>query len=229
MDDQERAMYLGWAKTQQFKNKVNESIGIIEEALTLGDSYVSISWGKDSIALLHLCQSVFPEILAINFSTPHEDMLGSFTQTANAYCSKFSTNLNLIKIEEQTVIPKAVKDASLWETYPVAFVGLRAEESKGRRKSLTCHGLLYQYKAKGYRVCPIGFWKAIDIWAYLAHHDIPYLSNYDIEGNRQNVRTTNVMPFRGGLSQSLGRIENIKRYNKDAYNYLREKTPWLLT
>ena len=65
-----------------------------------------------------------------------------------------------------------------------AFLGLRAEESRGRAASRATHGRLYRKRPNrwhpaGQRICtPLGDWRGLDVMAYLAAHGIEPLPVY---------------------------------------------------
>ncbi|MFM7373139.1 MAG: hypothetical protein ACKO2Z_36235, partial [Sphaerospermopsis kisseleviana] len=60
-------MFEGWAKLPQFKKKVDQTKSIIKQALAIAPAYVAVSWGKDSVVMLHLCQQIKPDIIAVNY------------------------------------------------------------------------------------------------------------------------------------------------------------------
>lgn len=63
--------------------------------------------------------------------------------------------------------------------YRVGFVGLRADEARGRRMSLAVHGSLYQNTVdRAWRACPLHDWSARDVFAYLVSRDIPIHPHY---------------------------------------------------
>ena len=58
------------------------------------------------------------------------------------------------------------------------FLGLRAEESRGRAANRYSRGLTYT-KRSGQTVCqPLGDWRALDVYAYAAAHDLELLPVY---------------------------------------------------
>ena len=60
----------------------------------------------------------------------------------------------------------------------LAFLGLRAEESDGRRRARAANGLIYQ-RRDGLRVCcPLGDWTGLDVFAYLQMHDLEPFAVY---------------------------------------------------
>lgn len=58
----------GWT----FDQKIDHSLGVIEQFLSRTDAYVSFSGGKDSTVLLDLCRIVKPDIKAAFCNTGNE-------------------------------------------------------------------------------------------------------------------------------------------------------------
>lgn len=64
-------------------------------------------------------------------------------------------------------------------SYDAVMLGLRMEESRGRKMNALAHGTLYTRKRDGLTVCqPLAGWKAIDVHAFLMSHDVPLLPVY---------------------------------------------------
>lgn len=230
MDEAERLMFEGWATLPQYKQKVISALQIINTALELGEAYVAVSWGKDSATLLHLAQSLKSDILAIHWRTPQQELLHDYNRVIQEYCDRFPINYQEIDIPLETTIPTGVRQSRIWEQYPVALIGVRAEENpRLRGNSLRRYGAIHQLKQGYHRVWPLGWWSYRDVWAYVVSNDLPYLSSYDHpdSGTRERSRTTNVMPFVGGgsKSQRLGRIAQIRATAPEAYAFLREFYP----
>ena len=65
MNTEELLMVEAYSKLPAFKLRINKALDIIREGLGKGTAYVAVSWGKDSVVLLHLVQSIEPNIQAI--------------------------------------------------------------------------------------------------------------------------------------------------------------------
>ena len=199
MDACERDAFLAYAQLPKFQRKVDKALEVIREALAIGPAYVSVSWGKDSVVMLHLCQQIQPDILTFFSDGFFMDSYDNFTEVMDEYCYEYPTNLIVDRQSKTEAItgynsPMAVVAAKRTESLPpVVFLGLRIEESRNRRMSLLKYGPIHQYKSGNHRACPLSTWKAPDIWAYTCHCNLPYLKSYDNHiGGRlgYNSRTT---------------------------------------
>lgn len=54
MNTEELLMVEAYSKLPAFKLRINKALDIIREGLGKGTAYVAVSWGKDSVVLLHL-------------------------------------------------------------------------------------------------------------------------------------------------------------------------------
>lgn len=225
MELREREAFAAYANLPAFKRKVDKSLAVIREALKLGPAYVAVSWGKDSVVMLHLCQQIKPDILAISFTHPEREMISNYADVIFQYKKQFGLKLKNISIEGDHV-PQKVSQAKLWEKWPVGFIGLRKEECDRRSMALLKHGLLHQYqsggKAGSWRCCPVGWFTWRDIWAYICVNNLPYLSIYD-QLSREKGRTTDHLSKTMGKAWQQRRMEELKLAAPEYYKYLRQK------
>lgn len=224
MDNQEREAFLAYSHLPKLKRRVTEALDVIREALAIAPSCVSVSWGKDSIVMLHLCQQVKPDILVVSFTHPERELISNYKEVQTQYAECFGLNLKNIEIDGDHV-PAKVAQQKLWKEYPVNFIGLRKEESKHRSISLVKYGLIHEYtsgdKAGSYRCCPIGWWSWRDVWAYVCLHDLPYLKIYD-QLDKEKGRTTDHLSKNTGKAWQQRRLDELKRVAPEYTNYLRE-------
>lgn len=234
MERIEREAFLAHATLPTFKRKVEKAKEIIREALAIAPAYVAVSWGKDSVVMLHLVQLICPDILAIHIRTPQQELLENFEETSIKYFSSFPTNYSVIDIGMEETISHAAQSLKLWESYPLSFIGLRAEENqKTRGRSAKKYGYIHKYesgkKQDSFRCCPLLWWTWQDIWAYTCLFDLPYLASYDNANNsdKSQSRTTNLMMFGGTITGSRrhGRIEQLRILHSEAYQFLQQYYP----
>jgi 3'-phosphoadenosine 5'-phosphosulfate sulfotransferase (PAPS reductase)/FAD synthetase len=235
---QEKQYFKDYARLPSFKKKVEKAKEVIKTGLALDKAYVGISWGKDSTVLLHLCQQIQPDILAVCYSSIEQEYVANYAQTIATYCERFSPNyLDIPAVEGNADTNDTVKDRiSAVVDHPVAFIGLRAEESKPRFISLRKYGVIHKYTSgtyKGeYRVAPLAWWSWQDIWAYIFSNDLPYLDLYD-KIDRQWGRTTAHAKYfylanKDKRFQKTS-LETMKAANPVLYNYLQHNVPEVFT
>ena len=227
MEGIERDAFLAHATLPTFKRKVEKAKEIIREALAIAPSYVAVSWGKDSVVMLHLVQSICPDILAFHYGSIESatGLVSNFPEVIATYRSKFPTNYQeLIALPEWAFTPDTVRDriqATIDPKFKVALVGVRAQESKKRRSAIKHYGVIHQYKSDNlWRCFPLAYWQTEDIWAYTCLHDLPYLDAYEYSD-----RTNPHASF--WFSQSKDFVEtqkeNIKRHNPKLNQFLEER------
>lgn len=215
MESIEREAFLAHTKLPIFKRKVDRAKEIIREALAIAPAYVAVSWGKDSVVMLHLVQSICSDILAISFGHYEREMISNYAETEALYREHFGLNINTILIDGDHV-PNKVKSQKLWLQYPVAFVGLRIEESARRKATLLKNGAIYQYKKGDYRACPVFNWTSQDVWAYIVANDLPYLKAYDLGAKR----TTDHVSKNLKKDYQVSRLEEFRKYAPEYASYL---------
>jgi 3'-phosphoadenosine 5'-phosphosulfate sulfotransferase (PAPS reductase)/FAD synthetase len=118
---------------------------------------------------------VDPSILCVFFSEPGCNLIADFDATRDAFLARWP-----IKYEEQFhTIFSPRRAAALHRAQRGirgTYLGLAAEESKGRARTCTLGWIKWR---DGTRRCtPLGKWTWRDIAAYHAAHDLPCLSTY---------------------------------------------------
>lgn len=228
MNDSEKLMVEAYSKLPAFKKRISKALDVIELGLKKGNSYVAVSWGKDSVVLLHLVQSLQPDIKAIYHAHIERDLISNYSETIGRYLAKFPTNLTIHETWDAS--GNIARNLDVYREYPVCFLGLRAEESVNRKRSMRNFGLIHQYSSGflsgTYRICPLGWWSWIDVWAYIFTYDLPYLDAYNyVSINSVNSRTTcHISKSTKNMTQAT-RLEDMKKNNFSYYNYLRENYP----
>lgn len=106
------------------------------------------------------------------------------------------------------------------------YLGLRAEESRGRARNLWTHGTCYE-RRDGIRVCqPLVRWRGVDVFSYLLARGIEPLAIYRCAafhgGDPSRVRKSWWVP---GAHTSRGGMVWLKRYWPSLYRQLEELLP----
>jgi 3'-phosphoadenosine 5'-phosphosulfate sulfotransferase (PAPS reductase)/FAD synthetase len=204
MRDTERRGYLAHSRTAAYSKKIDDAKRSIDKAYKVGPAIVSTSFGKDSGALVHICHSVIGELKMFHMACAHElpggdgvrkfcEGLGEITELPPLNTIKESIEwLKSVglphergKAEHQRIIQTRKKDRGrdwcLENGYSVQVLGMRAEESRGRRWCFRVRGDTYELST-GITVCnPLAWWSVKDVWAYHVVNDIPWHPLYDMQ------------------------------------------------
>jgi len=205
----EKAAYLAHSKTKGYLNRLDRTRDLISKH----PGYCSsVSWGKDSVAMVHLATQTLGEHRAINARYPnHNERFRDMDEVRDALLNR--DDMRTINYQEVdtpgewemyereggggflTAETKKQREVCRWwkdnfvsnlEAASLSmgadghFVGLCAEESRGRRMCLYVHGQSYE-RADGMKIAlPMGWWSAKDIWAYHVVNNLPSLIIYDL-------------------------------------------------
>lgn len=190
---------LAHARLPVFERKVERALGLIQRASERGRTGVSFSGGKDSTVTLHLVRQIVPDVVAAFYDSgcEYEDS----TAMAEHYGAEvIQPEMSLLELcryggywgyahpadAEVDVNFKAflVTEPAVYfaEKYglDVVALGLRAQESAGRRMNARKRGEYYQAKDMGvWHLCPLASWTDNDVWAYIASRGLRYHTAYD--------------------------------------------------
>lgn len=198
--------------------------------------YVAFSAGKDSSVLLDLVVSEVAGPVTARILTSGESRLmhASLDQILDWWRQRHP-RLDLQEINVDRVFADGWQDAD-WHTQRKrgksdirellpqgrdgVWLGLRADESGGRRMSLRSQGLVYQYAgtrtdplAGTWRFCPLAWWSDRDVASYCVTHGLPLPQAYawtGIEATRTTMRLTGDA-MRGNALQQL-RVRDPERF-----------------
>jgi len=171
MDDHWRRTFAAWAQTPGYRRKCWQAHRRIKAALaTAGKPYAAWSGGKDSTVMLDLVLCQRPGIAVYRSRGRHPRAV----ERELAVIAEALGIRNLILEPERSM----GTHAAIWRErgYDLVFVGLRAEESCGRRGRIG-RGESIMIRESW----PLQDWTWMDVWAYIVEHDIPYPSVYDRE------------------------------------------------
>jgi len=228
MDAREREAFDAYAQLPAFRRKVERSLEVIREALAIGPAYVAVSWGKDSVVMLHLCQQVQPDILAVHIGHKDQELIDNYGDVISRYCAEWQTNHCWVKGDQKNA-KEGIERLGIISSHPVAFIGMRAEESSIRKKTIGKNGLIYRYTsgnlANSYRCTPIAYWGWKDVWAYIVSCGLPYLASYDHMLNVDRSTSRTAVHYSGGRGAQFGRLSKIKIISPDYYRLLKLQIP----
>lgn len=105
------------------------------------------------------------------------------------------------------------------------FLGLRGEESKGRKMNAWLRGPIYERKDGG-RICqPLSCWSGLDVFAYLFSRDIPILNIYKCCRFHENPSFVRKSWWLPGSNTRHGGMVWLRTYWPELYNNLRQLLP----
>jgi len=192
-----------WATTRLHRSRVERTRRIVEEFHTNHpDAYVAWSAGKDSTAMTHLIADVVGPVRAMSIKDDldfpgEEDYL-------RRHAEAWGVRLDIVRppslqawlrdhadeIGAADDVHSRAAGLSRVGFYPLIeeydrstgtrakYLGLRAEESHGRKMHRAKRGAIYT-KTNGEVVCqPICDWRGIDVYAYLLSRNIDLLPLY---------------------------------------------------
>ena len=158
--------------------------------------YIAVSGGKDSVAMLHLVQSVAVPLRGLLPVMWHDSGV-EWPGVPEAFDRLRSAHLvdelvivrpqaDVLDLKRQQLageISAAKKDRlALFDPIRSAVeqhgfdgfaVGLRGEESAARLRDRRTHGMLYQQRAGLLRCTPLAYWTWSDVFAYIAAYQLP--------------------------------------------------------
>ena len=244
----DRAMYLMHSRSRDYGRRVTEAKNELKRAASIGRPVVALSWGKDSTVLGHLALDVFGGIDVMHMRVAHELPGGEHVEAyfrerctvhelppintiaeSVEWLRKVGLPHERTKSAHQKIIKTRKKSrADMWATdngYQVTVLGMRAQESIGRRTCFRVRGLTYQLSTGHWMSNPIGWWSASDVWAYHVAHGLPYHRLYDCEWagrTREWLRSTGWLYTDGA---DRGHISWLRRHFPEQYRLLVEAFP----
>lgn len=240
MLSKDRRLFELYAKLPLFKKRVENAKEAITEALSQSDKpYVAFSTGKDSLVVLDLVRSIKPDVQAVYLDAdcayPESQAMLDRTDNLIRFKTKepfletiqkyglFNTELENITME--TTVYEPIRRLLKKYEFDCVFIGLRAEESRGRRILYRSRGRLFFNKRDGILECqPVADWKYRDIWAYIVAEHLDYCGVYDKlwEMPEANQRLSY---WAGESERRNGRYFWLNKHYPDLFNKVAEVCP----
>lgn len=190
-------------------HRITDSLEIIQNMLRLSQHpYIALSFGKDSLAMMDLVYGVKPGVKCLFLKSEESFLMYDYERLISWYTEHLGLNLHIVdthRLSEYAFDWERARKAGnrdfylddFFEGWDGVFMGLRIEESKRRRQTLTAKRnnevgrFIMRYaggRRKGMvRCCPMACWKASEILFYLKACNLPMLDVYQ-EG--EHIRTT---------------------------------------
>lgn len=209
------------------KSKIDFAIKMIQECCEK-KSYVSVSWGKDSIVVAHLCYVAGVKIpmVWIKEKPMHNEYC---CDVRDKFLQKFPFQYHEIVADYSTVgfcqfldkngdshLFHNIADA-VNKTFGRRITGIRNDESGRRLVRYMSHGINTPKTS-----APISLWSNNDVFSYLAKYDLPVHPNYAMLGSGRYPRNKiRVDCFCGTQGNSFGRAEWEYEYYPDVVNRIK--------
>lgn len=210
MDEQDILCLTAWTKTQTYKNRIQIAKEKIKESFAIClNPYLSLSGGKDSIAMLALTEEIATEINRdyVIWSHVSDASFPGTMETINKCVEKTRRKLILEQSEisafeilkdrfacqqfgKTGVFFDSIKKVEKIYNFDLAFVGVRAHESKRRMEAFKAHGFVFD--SRGIKISnPIALLKTEDVFSVALQYDYPIHPVYykkHPSGDYKNIR-----------------------------------------
>jgi 3'-phosphoadenosine 5'-phosphosulfate sulfotransferase (PAPS reductase)/FAD synthetase len=247
----DKELYRLHAKLPIFRRHVERSFDIVRQVRAITGTWaLSISGGKDSVAMLDLCIRAGWRGPLFHFR--YDETPGENTKMAQAMAERHNLELHQLHVpgawdvfrevghffvnpetpEEIAATrrmlagyKKDVNEYVATQGWTGQFLGLRRAESRSRGIILTRKGALYKTHDRGtWTCCPLADWSGRDVWAYTITRNLPYLSRYDTADDSERERSETTWLAAEALWR-YGMAAQLKRDNPEEFYRLAAKWP----
>lgn len=228
-----------------YKKRIETAKKYIEEAFEVSQCpYLSLSGGKDSVAMLAIVNDVatqlnrdfviWAHISDASYPGTKETLVECATKSQRELIldespvSAFSIKRdNPKQFGKKGIFFEAIADFQRSRSVDLAFIGVRAKESKRRTKAAKIHGHLFKSQVTGIeQLCcyPLIWFEVADVCAAIVQYGYPFHPIYSIAPDidptkiRLGYVTAQDLMHRGTISF-------LKRYYPETYNKLIQYFP----
>lgn len=215
---------------KRLQKKIERSLAAVESFCEQGCGYVSVSWGKDSVACLDIVLTICPEITAVHLRPSNHNP--DCDAVRDNYLASNQVDYHEVRVDYSTLhaseLPEHLLDIetdkvwfAAWRKVARTFgaryhSGIRARESAQR--AMRC-------KANGHSTAntnaPLAWWTQQDVFAYMASRSLPVHPAYAMVGggrwDRRNLRVAEIGDTHG---TGFGRTDWEREYYSDSLNRL---------
>jgi len=211
------------------QEKIKKTIEEIKKTVTEKKSYISVSWGKDSVVLAHLCWLSKVKIPMVWIK--EKPMYNPYCKAVrDKFLKKYKFQYHEIVADYGDVGFKPFLDKhgdsilfhsianAVNDSFGRRITGIRNEESNKRLLRYMNYGITTEKTS-----APLSLWKIWEIFAYLKKYDLPIHPNYAmLGGGRYRRKNLRVDCLCGTQGDGIGREEWEKEYYSDIINkYIR--------
>ena len=191
------------------------------------DYAVSVSWGKDSVAMLHLAALALGRVTAVHGRYSPNEELPDIPAVRDAVLSKLSGAVDYVEVPvygdweiferagKFFTTPETSKDRALINEWKNDFVhaledvaraagcigmmiGMAGHESHARRLNIAMRGDRYQARNRMPTLLPLARWSADDVITYHLQRGLPWLHIYDVADDPRQARSEFAFAAGGG-------------------------------
>ena len=233
-------------KLKGFSYRVRHAQEIIAEMLEKSERpYIAFSTGKDSTVMAYLVWEQAPSVPAVYFDADcafpeSKAMLARYEAGGRPIirwpCERFFDTLHRVggptsdRCENETMrstVYRPIKSLLAEYHFDGAFIGLRSEESYGRRKLAEVRGSLFWQKRDGLWEClPVANFTYLDVWAYIVINGVDYCAVYDRQMELGlNPEDCRLSYWAGETKRRWGRWAFLKRNYPELFNQFAAEFP----
>lgn len=242
--------YLTHARTRAYARHVDTARRILDHAVERGSLVVSMSWGKDSVAMGDIAIEHLGRVPMLHLASPYalpgsEHVRAHFEARADVtvldarrtlaeyieWCREIGLPHERSRSVKSRVVSSIKSDrAREWcaeRGYAVQALGMRIAEKGPRAQLLRAKGPVYSLVDGGAKACPLAYWSVADVWARIVARDLPYPRLYDCETHgqtRETLRNTGWLSTDGAEG---GRLVWLRRNFPEQYAMILTEFPHL--
>lgn len=241
----DRAGHLAHALTPLFASKVAAAQQIVSEVLSQSQRpYIAFSTGKDSTVTAALVWEQAPEVPAVYMDAdcafPESvELLERMARAGHTVikwpCEPFLDILERAGGPDAPGVEDATMRATVWgpvkallaaSAYDGSFVGLRAEESRDRRRLIQIRGPVFRQAQYGgiLEGLPVAWWTDRDVWAFIVSRGLDYNRAYD-RMEQLPFRQRRISYWAGETSRRYGRWVWLRREYPALWNRFSSRFP----
>lgn len=245
------ARYRLHARTRPFARRVEAARRLIGDGLARCERpYVACSFGKDSLAMLHLVQTIRPEMPVV-FHDSGVELPGSYALRDRLLvegrlpnfetCAPRRPVWDLLRAQRERIGSDDLRDRSRMDRqalfavidehvttrgYDAVLLGLRKAESRSRRLLLSARGAIFANVARRVlTICPLADWSGDDVFAYLMTHDQPLHEAYTQLRFVDDPARARVSWWADDTLARRGRLVWLRYYYPDLFNRFAAEFP----
>lgn len=246
-----RRQYLTHARTRAYARHVDGAKRILDRAAERGPIVVSMSWGKDSVAMGDLALEHLGRVPMLHLASPYalpgsEHVRAHFEARTNVtvleatrtlaeyieWCREIGLPHERTKSAKARAVAEIKKDrGNDWcreNGYAVQALGMRIAEHGPRAAMLRARGPTYELASGAVKTCPLAYWSTADVWARIVSRDLPYPRLYDCETHnltRESLRNTGWLSTDG---THAGRLLWLRQHFPHQWAALLDEFPHLM-